>query len=58
MVVEAMGEVCRDRTEQALLKLPRQMDEGDTVTITFPVTVNALALHALYAASKRKKSNR
>jgi hypothetical protein len=55
MAVETIGEVCRDRTEHALLKLPRQMDEDDTVTLTFPVTLNALTLKAIYAASSRKK---
>ena len=55
MAVETIGEVCRDRTEQELLKLPRQMDENDTVTITFPVTLNALTLKAIYAASRKRK---
>ena len=55
MAVETIGEVCRERTEQALLKLPRQMDEDDTVTLTFPVTLSALTLKTIYAASIRKK---
>ena len=50
MAVETIGEVCRERTEHALLKLPRQMDEDDTVTLTFPVTLSALSLKKIYSA--------